>query len=120
MDKIEFAGLADDDIAALPTAELRTLAEDHLDSWSSGKVDIVRELKITTELLTTPGLLTALEQVIQLILTAYRDRGPDVRHDYGSVSLTVWDTDDALRRRLRSKRDDVRKEVADNADMIDS
>lgn len=120
MDQIEFARLTDETINGLPTAELRTLAEDHLDSWSSGKVDIVRELKITTELLTTPGLLTALEQVIQLIITAYADRDPDVRHDYGSVSLTVWDTDDALRRKLRRKRDDARKEVADDTETINT
>lgn len=120
MDKIEFAGLSDDDIAALPTDELRALAEDHLDRWANGRTEIVKEFKITTELLTTPGVLTALEKLIQLIIAAYADRGPDVRHDYGSVSLTVWDTDDALRRRLRSKRDDARKEVADDAELIDS
>jgi hypothetical protein len=112
MDKIEFAGLTDDALAALSTADLRELAEDHLDRWSNGRSEIVKEFKITKELLTTPGVLTALEKMIQLIMGAYADRGPDVTHDYGSVSLTVWDTDDMLRRRLRTKRDEVAKEVA--------
>jgi hypothetical protein len=123
MNKIEFAGLTDETINGLPTAELRALAEDHLvSSWANGRTNVIKEFTITTELVTTPGLLTALEDLIALLNQAYAGRGGKIEHNYGSLSLTVWEDDETLRRRLRERRDQVREEVAEtiNDELIGS
>lgn len=112
MDKIEFAGLTDEAIKELSTADLRELAEDQLESWARAQAEVAN-FKITNEVLATPGLLAALEPVIALLRTAYADRGPRFEHDYGSIKLTVWHDDDLLRRRLRGKRDELVTELAE-------
>lgn len=112
MDKTEFAGMTDDMIDALTTDRLRELADDHLSSWERGKIEVAK-FKITPAVLTTPGVLSTLEALIALLGTAYADRGAEFTSDYEGVTLSVWDADDDLRRKLRRKRDEFAKEVAE-------
>lgn len=118
MDKIEFAGMTDDMIDALTTDGLRELAEDRLSSWERPRVQVA-SFKITDAVVRTPGVLSALEALIAVLGPAYEGRGPSFTSDYEAVSLSVWDADDVLLGKLRRKRDEVAKEVAET-EMIES
>jgi hypothetical protein len=95
--------VTEDEIAALDTTALRTLATKALRSYDLRTT--VASIALRSEVIEHAGALTVVDKLVQVLKAAYKGQDAQLHRQYGgSVEVTVWNEDEQLRGSLNYAR----------------
>jgi hypothetical protein len=101
--------LTDEGINEMSRDLLRLTANDLLADYHLRET--VFSVKLTETVLTTPGALTAIDDIVQTLWKVYGNDGPKMEATYSVVEISVWKSNDSLRQSLRYNASRARKEL---------
>jgi len=103
-EKFDLTQLTEENIDSATTLNLRGWAEAaKLSDWNV-RVSVAT-LTLDSDAVSTPGLMTAIDALVQKLLKAYAARGARVKKSYGdSLEVQVYAEDVSLRHALKRER----------------